>query len=180
MTTTHKQHAPAGDERNRDAIVALVGRILPGPTVVLEAGAGTGSHSAHYARALPWLTWVPTDVDAARVDSIAAWRAEAGLPNLRAPQLLDVKSDPWDVPRFGAIVAVHLTCGAAWPVSVGLLNGAARELPLHGALITISQDGRWGDKTLADAVAIAERRGLALDEELRLAADQVAAVFRRR
>jgi hypothetical protein len=175
-----KQHTPAGAERNRDAIVELVGRALPGPTVVLEAGAGTGSHSAHYARALPWLTWVPTDVDPGRVDSIAAWRAEAGLPNLRAPLVLDVTSDPWDVPRFGAVVAVHLTCGAPWPVSVGLLNGAARELPAHGALITISEGGRWGDKTLAHAAEVAARRGLVLDEEVVIERDQIGAVFRRR
>jgi hypothetical protein len=54
------------------------------------------------------------------------------------------------------------------------------ELPLHGALITISEGGRWGDKTLADAAAVAAKRGLVLDEEHEIAADQLAAVFRRR
>lgn len=180
MHDEHKRHDEPSEERHRDAIIALLGRVLPGPTTVLEVGAGKGAHSVAYARALPWLTWLATDVDAARVDSIAAWRAEAGLPNLRPPRLLDVTGEPWDVPPFGALLAVHLTCGAAWPVSVGLLNGAARELPLHGALITIAQDGRWGDRTLADAVEVAARRGLELEEELDIAAGQVATVFRRR
>lgn len=175
-----KRHLPAGAERNRDAIVALLERVLPGPTVVIEVGAGVGSHSAHYARALPWLTWIATDADAARVDSIAAWRAEAGLPNLRPPRLLDVKDDPWDVPDPGAVVAVHLTCGAPWPVSVGLIAGAARHLPLHGALITVAEEGKWGDKTLADAQPLAERRGLVLEEELAIAPRQQATVWRRR
>jgi hypothetical protein len=175
-----KQHLPAGAERNTDAIVALLARALPGPTVVLEVGAGTGAHSARYARALPWLTWVPSDVDAGRVDSIAAWRAEAALPNLRAPLVLDVTSDPWDAPPFGAVVAVHLTCGAPWPVSVALLGGAGRQLPAHGALITLSEGGRWGDRTLDDAVPIAAKRGLALEETSEIAPGQIAALFRRR
>ena len=176
-----KQHLPAGAHRNTDAITALLARVLPGPAVVLEVGAGTGAHSAHYARALPWLTWVPSDLDPGRVDSIAAWRAEAALPNLRAPLVLDVTSDPWDAPPFGAILAVHLTCGAAWPVSVALLAGAARHLPAHGALITISEGGRWGDRTLADATPLAARRGLVLEDgEQEIAPTQLAAVFRRR
>ena len=56
--------APAA-ERNREPILAELKRVLPAAGLVLEIASGTGQHVLHFARALPHLTWQPSDADAA-------------------------------------------------------------------------------------------------------------------
>src|SRR5258708_2208854 len=100
-----KRFSP-GWERTRDALVAALDRALRAPAIVLEIGAGTGQQAAYFAAKLPSITWMPTEIDEALVDSIAAWRAEAALPNLRAPLVIDARSTDWQAPEITAIVAI--------------------------------------------------------------------------
>lgn len=58
---------------------------------VLEFGSGTGQHAAGFARAMPWLSWQPSDL-AAQLDGIRAWVARAGLANLRPPIAIDLRT----------------------------------------------------------------------------------------
>jgi SAM-dependent methyltransferase len=44
---------------------------------------------------MPGLDWQPTDPDPARRASIAAWSAEAGLANIRAPRDLNAARPGW-------------------------------------------------------------------------------------
>ncbi len=55
--------APA-TQRNRDPILAVLRRVLPATGTVLEIASGTGEHAVHFAKALPRLTWQPTDRNA--------------------------------------------------------------------------------------------------------------------
>ena len=50
-------------ERNKDPILNLLKRVLPHTGLILEIGSGTGQHVAHFAKALPELTWQPSDPD---------------------------------------------------------------------------------------------------------------------
>src|SRR5687767_2661579 len=84
-----KRCAPAA-ERNAGPILAVLRDVLPERGTVLEIASGTGQHAVHMARALPGITWQPTDPDPDARASIAAWVAETGLPNLRPPLPLDV------------------------------------------------------------------------------------------
>ena len=52
---------------------------------VLEAGSGTGQHVVHFARHTPGIVWWPSDLNEQHLKSIEAWRAHAGLPNIRPP-----------------------------------------------------------------------------------------------
>ena len=78
----------ASAERNKGPILALLERILPHSGLVLEIGSGTGQHVAHFAKALPELTWQPSDSDCrvSRVNPIMGgvgepWQcARAGRP----------------------------------------------------------------------------------------------------
>lgn len=85
---TDARIAPAA-ARNREPILAVLGPLLAGPAHVVEVAAGSGEHSLWFARALPNVTWRPTDRDPAALASIAAWRAAEGTPNLLEPIVLD-------------------------------------------------------------------------------------------
>src|SRR5688500_3458846 len=91
MPIEERQTAPAA-ERNKEPILAVLRRVLPERGLVLEIASGTGQHVVHFAGALPSLTWQPSDPDPLMRSSIAAWTAEAGLPNVRPPLHLDVLS----------------------------------------------------------------------------------------
>src|ERR1041384_2911827 len=71
----HRNHAPIGDVRS-DFLDAR-------PGDVLALGSRTGQHAAEFARRFPAATWWPSDLGDAHLRSIAAWRAQAALPNLR-------------------------------------------------------------------------------------------------
>ena len=73
-----RRNAPAA-LRNRDAILAVLARVLPASGVVLEIASGTGQHAVHCAAALPGIVWQPSDPDAGARASIEAWRAHEAL-----------------------------------------------------------------------------------------------------
>ena len=81
--------------RNREPILEVLKRLLPARALVLEIASGSGEHAAFFAKPLPSVSWLPTDVDAKALASIAAFRAEAGAPNLLAPVRLDVTAITW-------------------------------------------------------------------------------------
>ncbi|HSP79740.1 MAG TPA: DUF938 domain-containing protein, partial [Myxococcaceae bacterium] len=102
-----KRHAPSA-ERNREPILSVLREVLPSRGTVLEVASGTGQHGAFFARALPHLVWQPTEVEPAALGSIEAWRAEEGLPNLRAPRVLDVREPGWPVEAADALVSINM------------------------------------------------------------------------
>src|SRR6478672_13581287 len=91
-----RRSAPAAT-RNRDAILAVLARVLPASGVVLEIASGTGQHAVHCAAALPDIDWQPSDPDAASRASIEAWRVHEKLANLEPPLAIDVRSADWGI-----------------------------------------------------------------------------------
>src|SRR5260370_38103024 len=90
------RNAPAV-ARNREPILAVLREALPDAGTVLEIASGTGEHAVHFAAALPYLIWQPTDPDAQARASIAAHAAAAGLANLLPVLELDA-SEPVSPP----------------------------------------------------------------------------------
>ncbi len=77
-------------------IWAVLEQFLPGKSGdVLEAGSGTGQHVVDFARHSPDITWWPSDLNEQHLKSIAAWRAHAGLPNIRPPLRIDLSDPAW-------------------------------------------------------------------------------------
>lgn len=197
-----KRHAPA-TERNRDPILAVLRDELPARGVVLEIASGTGQHAVHFARALPQLTWQPSDLDDDARRSIEAWREEAGLPNLAPPLVLDVTAAPaaWPVAAADAIVCANMVHIAPWQASLGLLDGAAHLLAPGAPLITYgpyrfegrftapsnqafdaslrARDPAWGVRDLGELAREAARRGLLLASIRALPANNHVVVYRR-
>ncbi|RZJ78875.1 MAG: DUF938 domain-containing protein, partial [Brevundimonas sp.] len=79
--------------RNTAPILAALKAHLPAHGRVLEIAAGAGQHAVAFAAALPGLTWTPSDPSPEARASIAAWAAQANLPNLQAPLALDMTDE---------------------------------------------------------------------------------------
>lgn len=187
--------------RNRDPILAVLRRVLPADGLVLEIAGGTGEHAVHFAGALPGLEWQPTDPDEESRRSIAAWRAEAGLPNLRAPLALDVTEAEWPVERADAIVCINMVHISPWAATVGLLAGAGRRLPPGAPLVIYgpfrqagvptapsndafdqslrARNPAWGLRDVEAVAAEAAGQGLSLPEIVPMPANNLTLVFRR-
>jgi len=73
-----RETAPS-PERNKQPILEVLARVLPPRGLVLEIGSGTGQHVAHFAKALPVLTFQPSEMDVERHASIEAWAAAGNL-----------------------------------------------------------------------------------------------------
>src|SRR5262245_14720938 len=100
--------------RNRGPILEVLRRVLPARGTVLEIASGSGEHAVHFAAALPHLTWQPSDPAEDARASIAAYRDDAGLPNLLAPIALDASAPSWPVTHADAIVSINMIHIAPW------------------------------------------------------------------
>lgn len=195
-----KRHAPAA-ARNAAPIGDVLARVLPPNGLVLEIASGTGEHAVHLARRFPHQDWQPTDPDGEARASIAAWRDEAALPNLRAPLRLDAAGADWPVNRADAIVCVNMVHISPWAATLGLLAGAATCLAAGAPLVfygpyrqagvatapsneafDVSLKARnpaWGLRTVGEMSAAAEP-WFALDETASMPANNLMLLFRRR
>lgn len=199
-----KQHAPA-TARNREPIREVLATCLPERGVVLEIASGSGEHAVHMARAFPNTEWQPTDPDETALASIAAWRDEVQLPNLRAPQMLDVHDDVW--PQADAIVCCNMIHIAPWEATLALFAGAARmfdaarSTSTPGPLLFTygpyrfdgqtassnedfdrslkSRDPRWGVRDVTELLVVAKSHGFALEQAVPMPANNHSLLWRR-
>jgi hypothetical protein len=195
-----RRFAPAA-ARNREPISDVLARFVREGDRVLEIASGSGEHAVYFAARLPALAWQPSDPDAANRASIAAWRDEAALPNLRAPIALDATWDPWPVERADAMVNINMIHIAPWAACEGLMRGAARVL-LSGAPLVLygpfrrggrhtapsneafdrglrARDAAWGVRDLEAVERAAAAAGLSLDEIVEMPSNNLSLVFRR-
>src|SRR5436309_2393653 len=185
----------AAFHRNHQPIWAVLKKFLDGKSGdVLEAGSGTGQHVVDFARRSPEITWWPSDLSDAHLKSIAAWRAHAQLPNIRAPLRIDL-SDPTWCPEMHngsgpdsllAVFCANVVHIAPWRVAEGLFAGAARYLRADGRLFLYGpfkrdgkhtalsnavfdtslreRDAEWGIRDIGELGALADRVDLTLIE----------------
>ncbi|HZB69068.1 MAG TPA: DUF938 domain-containing protein [Sphingomicrobium sp.] len=153
-----RRSAPAA-LRNREPIAQVLSDWLPKSGLVLEIASGTGEHAVFFAERFPKLEWQPSDVHPDALQSIAAWRAAAGLPNVRAPLVIDASVPDWPIEQADAVLSINMVHISPWRSALGLLDGAARLLPAGGPLILY---GPW----LSDAIPIAPSN-LAFDADLK-------------
>lgn len=196
----HKRTSEAA-LRNRDAILAVLERVLPAAGVVLEIASGSGEHAVAFATALRGLTWQPSERDAEGLASIEAWAAEQGPPNLRPAVVLDVQRWPWPVREADAIVCINMIHIAPWSACEALLRGAGALLQpgaplyLYGAMkldgrftapsnaefdaSLRARDPSWGVRDLAEVTRAAQAQGLVLEELVPMPANNFSLILRR-
>ena len=200
MSEDARRFAPAV-ARNKAAITEVLARHLPAAGLVLEIASGSGEHALHFAAHFPALSFQPTDPDAAALASIAAWRAEAQLPNLLLPLMLDVMADAWPVQKADAVLCINMIHIAPWEATAALMRGAARVLPRDGILFLYgpfkqsgqhtapsnaefdaglrAQDARWGVRDLEAVAEIASAAGFAAPVVEAMPANNLSLIFRR-
>jgi hypothetical protein len=197
----HRNHAP---------IWAVLQPFLAGQSGdALEAGSGTGQHVVHFARHSPGINWWPSDLNEAHLKSIAAWRAHAGLPNIRPPLRIDLSDPAWDaamasangLPKLLALFCANVIHIAPWRVAEGLFAGAGRALRGDGRLFLygpFTRDGRhtaesnaafdsslrennpeWGVRDIADLEKLASANGLRLADTFEMPANNMILTFAR-
>lgn len=193
-----RSFAPAA-ERNKAPLLDALSRCLPERATILEIASGTGQHARHMTDARPDWVWQPSEADPAGLDSIAAWRSDAG-PGFLAPVQLDAAERPWAVTGpVDAVLAVNLIHIAPFTVAEALFAEAPRHLRAGGCLLLYgpfffdedgaesnrafdaglrAQDPRWGVRDCADLTALAQAAGLATPQAIALPANNHLLVFR--
>jgi hypothetical protein len=200
----------AAFHRNHQAIRAVLARFLAGKSGdVVEAGSGTGQHVVDFASHFHEIIWWPSDLNEQHLKSIAAWRAHAGLANIRSPLRIDLSDSTWcpqmhDGSGPGELLAVfcaNVIHIAPWPVAEGLFAGAARYLRADGRLFLygpFKRDGRhtaisnavfdsslrerdpeWGVRDIEALKELATGVGLALAEIVEMPANNLVLMFER-
>lgn len=194
-----KRHAPA-TLRNRDPLLDVLKRWLPGHPTVLEISAGSGEHAAYFAPRFPGHLWRPTDMGAAELASIEGHRADADAPNLLPAMRLDVRERPWSSGPVHVVFCANMIHIAPWECCVALFEGAAEVLAPGGLLLLYgpfridgrhtadsnasfdewlrSQDPRWGVRDLGEVNAVARAAGFEEVERNAMPANNLTVVWR--
>ena len=200
----------AAFHRNHQAIWAVLQPFLTGKSGdVVEAGSGTGQHVVEFARHTPGITWWPSDLNAQHLKSIAAWRAHAGLANVRAPLRIDLSDPAWGAEmqdgsgpsKLLAVFCANVIHIAPWRVAEGLFAGAGRYLRADGRLFLYGpfkrggkhtavsnavfdtslreRDPEWGVRDVGDLERLAANAGLALIDIAEMPANNLVLAFGR-
>jgi hypothetical protein len=200
----------AAYHRNHQSIRAVLERCLAGKSGdVVEAGSGTGQHVVDFARHMPELVWWPSDINEQHLSSIAAWRAHAGLQNVRPALRIDLSDPAWcpamqdgsGPANLLAVFCANVIHIAPWRVAEGLFAGAGRYLRADGRLFLYGpfqrsgkhtsvsnavfdsslreRDSEWGVRDIAELKKLASRTGLALTEIVEMPANNLILIFER-
>jgi SAM-dependent methyltransferase len=188
-------------ERNKEPILNILRTVLAQSTHVLEIGTGTGQHAVHFARALPHLTWQPSDVGP-DVSELAERLRVEGTPNIQPPFTLDVREATWPISSADAIFSANTLHIMDWQAVQKFFLGVGKLLSPSGLLCVYGPfryDGHYTsdsnaafDKHLrmrdtgsgirdAEAVdALGSAQGLVLEADYRMPANNQIRIWRKR
>jgi hypothetical protein len=195
-------YSPAAD-RNKQAILEVLLRVLPEYGRALEIASGTGQHVAWFASGLPGWAWQPSDAQPDGFASINAWAAEQGVRNVHAPVVIDVMAPHWlpGLQQFGLIYCANMLHIAPWATCAALMHGSAQYLAPGGQLITYGpyfeddvptspgnlafdeslreRNPAWGIRRIEDVKSQAAKAGLQLLERHAMPANNLLLVWLR-
>jgi cyclopropane fatty-acyl-phospholipid synthase-like methyltransferase len=121
---------------------------------VLEIGSGTGQHAVYFAARLPYLVWQTSELPVHHA-GILAWLAEAQLPNLRQPLVLDVAGD-WPAATYDAAFTANTLHIMAWPLVERFFRGV-RGVLAPGAVLAAYGPFNYGGAFTSESNAQFDR-----------------------
>ncbi|MCP5419139.1 MAG: DUF938 domain-containing protein [Gammaproteobacteria bacterium] len=130
MPSSHKPYCEAS-EQNQEPILDVLREVFTESGVILEIGSGTGQHAVHFSRHLPHLIWQPSDLPEA-LPGIEAWLAEAALPNIRSPLVLDATQQPWPLTGVEGVYSSNTAHIMGWPQVQAFFRGVGQALKEGG------------------------------------------------
>jgi SAM-dependent methyltransferase len=188
-------------ERNKGPILEILKEILPASGLVLEVGAGSGQHTAHFAAHFSHLEWQATEPDADLRTSIAAWIDYAGIANARDPLDLDCRQSDWPVDQAAAVISSNMIHISPWASCLGLISGAGRILGEGGVLYFYgpfseggvhtspgnadfdaslkSRDPELGIRDVDDVTALARSHGLEFERRVTMPSNNLSLIYRK-
>jgi hypothetical protein len=188
-------------ERNKQPIADVLANVLPPTGLVLEIASGTGQHAEHFARAMPALTWQPSEADLEMLPALAERVRRARLPNLRAPLELDVHGALPALGPVAAVVCSNMIHIAPWSACEALLTHAGvllhpgAPLVLYGPFMRDgvhtapsnaafdaslrARNPAWGVRDVTDVDELARLAGFALQVTIAMPANNLTVVWRR-
>jgi SAM-dependent methyltransferase len=187
-------------ERNKEPILGWLLRLLPGRGRVLEIGSGTGQHVVHFAPRFARLSWQPSERRELLPGLNARIRSE-GCANVLPAFELDVFG-AWPDREYAALYSANTAHILSWQGVCAMFAGVGRRLsstgpfclygPFNiGGRFTSASNGAF-DKALrerdpemglrdAEALdSLARDHQMALQECIRMPANNLLLVFRRR
>ncbi|MHB0917411.1 MAG: DUF938 domain-containing protein [Thiobacillus sp.] len=186
--------------QNRDPILAVLRKCFADRRHVLEIGSGTGQHAVYFAPELPHLVWQTADVPQHHA-GIRAWLADAALPNVLPPLALDANDTAWHGGRYDAVFSANTLHIMSWPEVALFFAGVGEVLEPGGVLAVYgpfnykgaftsesnarfdawlkARDPASGVRDFEAVDALARARGLVLQQDLAMPANNRMLVWRR-
>jgi cyclopropane fatty-acyl-phospholipid synthase-like methyltransferase len=192
----------AASEENKQPILEIIRPLFAQSARVLEVGSGTGQHAVYFAAHLPHVHWQCSD-RAEQVPGIRLWLAEAGLPNLPEPLVLDVSQDRhWPAGPYDAAFSANTAHIMSLNEVEALFHGLGRILSPGGCFALygpFARDGRhtspsnaafdqqlrWRDsasgvRDIRDLEHFAAAAGLVLEADCPMPVNNRTLIWRRR
>ncbi len=99
--------------RNKEPILEVLKQYLGEDDRVLEIGSGTGEHAIHFAKALPDIHWVTSDVPKNH-PMITEWLKFAQLKNIHGPEKLEVGKHDFPEKPFSHVFTANTLHIMSW------------------------------------------------------------------
>ena len=185
--------------RNRGPLLEVLKIAFATCNHVLEVGSGSGQHAVHFAAGLPHIQWQTSELAPLHA-GIHAWLADAQLPNLRPPLMLDV-AGVWPDLTVDGIFTANTLHIMSWPHVEKFFAGVAKVLTTGGVLAVYgplnyggaftsesnAQFDQWlkardpvsGLRDFEARCTLAARAGLALEDDHAMPANNRTLVWRR-
>lgn len=187
-------------ENNKTPIAQIMGKHVMEGASVLEIGSGAGQHALHMSRALPTITWRPSERKEI-IPILTTNLALHGSGNIQTPITLDLQDFVWDGSSVDVVYAANVMHIVSEGLGARLVQIAADALKPLGLLMlygpykydgqfTTESNARF-DQWLKDrdplsgvrdfeaVAAIAYRNGLTLTEDYDMPANNQMLVFQR-
>ncbi|MEM7101057.1 MAG: DUF938 domain-containing protein [Pseudomonadota bacterium] len=191
--------APAA-ERNKTPILNVIADYLKPGHRALELASGTGQHILYFAKAMPQVTWQPSEVSSELVSELQS--VLEGYHNIERAYVLDVLQTPRQTARlFDAVLVSNLlhispieaVAGVFDVCDVCLLDSGVIHIygPFHrdGHFTSPGnrrfdqslreRDASWGIRDLEQVLECGSRRDFGLLEIVQQPANNFSLIFRR-